>query len=361
MIKRFTLILLFVATFQACLKKQQSIKPIVQDLTQSVYSSVTVQPDSLYHVYSMVSGILDKNLIEEGDSVVKNQPIIQIINSTPKLNTQNAKLALDLAKENYKGKAAFLDVIKDEIQAAKLQFSNDSLNFFRQKNLWDQKIGSKSDYDKKKLQYQLSSNTLKTLKSKYARTENELEIALKQAENNYQSSLINTEDFTITSKINGKVYAVLKNQGEIITTMEPLASIGSSNKFLIEMLVDEVDIIKIKQGQDVILTLDAYENRGFEAKVFKIYHEKNERKQPFLVEAMFNDPPGTLYPGLSGEANIIIETKKDVLTIPKDYLANDNQVKTETGNVTVNTGIENLEFVEILSGITKDTEIYKPY
>lgn len=360
MFKRFTLVLLLFTILPACNKKKQFINPKVQDLTESVYSSVTIQPDSLYHVYSMVSGILDKNLVEEGDEVEKNQPIIQIINNTPKLNIQNAKLALDLAKENYKGKAAILDAIVDEIDAAELQYKNDSINFFRQKNLWDQNIGSKVDYDSKKLQYQLSINKLITLKSKYQRTKNELETALKQAENNYQSTLITNQDFTISSKINGKVYALFKDQGEIVTTMDPIASIGSSNLFLIEMLVDEVDIIKIKLDQDVLVTLDAYENKVFEAKVSKIYPEKNERNQTFMIEALFANAPKTLYPGLSGEANIIIDVKSNVLTIPKDYLLEGNKVKTDDGYVTVRTGIENLESVEVISGLSEKTKIYNP-
>ncbi|MBT8320705.1 MAG: efflux transporter periplasmic adaptor subunit, partial [Eudoraea sp.] len=35
--------------------------PTRTKLTESVYSSVTVQPDSLYQVYAAVGGILEKN------------------------------------------------------------------------------------------------------------------------------------------------------------------------------------------------------------------------------------------------------------------------------------------------------------
>ncbi len=126
----------------SCNDKQEKINPIKRDLTESVYSSVTVQPDSLYQVYAIVAGILDKNLVEEGDLVSKDKPIIQIINNTPKLNTQNAKLSLELARENYNGSAAILSDIEDEIIAATLQYKNDSINFFRQKNIWEQNNGS---------------------------------------------------------------------------------------------------------------------------------------------------------------------------------------------------------------------------
>ena len=178
--KKFFLIHLLLLII-GCSSKKERILPEKRDLTESVYTSVIVQPDSLYKVFAAVGGILDANLIEEGDTIVKNQALFQIINSTPKLNTQNALLTLQLAKENYYGNAAILKGIKDEINAAGLNYKNDSINFFRQQNLWQQKIGSKVEFDSKKLKYELSLNSLHLLKSKYARTKSELETTIKQA------------------------------------------------------------------------------------------------------------------------------------------------------------------------------------
>ncbi|PIE49911.1 MAG: efflux transporter periplasmic adaptor subunit [Flavobacteriales bacterium] len=357
----FYLIPLFIAlVLFSCKDDEERILPEKRNLVESVYSSVTVQPDSLYQVYSVVSGIIDKVLVEEGQAVNRNNAIISIINNTPKLNTQNARLALQLAKENYSGNAAVLKGIADEIAAAKLKFENDSINYYRQKNLWEQNIGSKAEFDAKKLNLQLSKSNLQLLISKYNRAKNELQTSFKQAKNNYQTSLINTRDFTVKSMINGKVYAIYKNRGEIVTGMEPLAAVGSSDLFINQMLVDEEDIVKIAIGQKVIISLDAYKDTVFTGHVTKILPKKDERNQTFVVEAHFNNPPKTLYPGLSGEANIIISKKDSVLAIPKNYLINNNQVRTDEGLVTIKTGLQNLEYVEVHSGITKNTYLYKP-
>jgi len=344
----------------SCSEKQDKILPTETTLTESVYSSVTIQPDSLYQVYAIVAGIVDNNLVEEGTLVSKDQTLIQIINNTPKLNSQNARFALDLAEENYNGSAAILGSIEEEIAAAKLKYKNDSINYFRQKNLWEKSIGSRAEFDAKKLSYDLASNNLKLLRSNYNRTKNELLTAVKQAQNNYQTSLIATKDFTVKSKINGKVYALYKEPGEIVTTMEPLASIGSATNFIIEMLVDEVDIVQINEAQDVLVNLDAYQDEVFKGKVSKIYPQKDERNQTFKVEAVFENPPKILYPGLSGEANIVVATKNKVLTIPKAYIIDGDKVKTDDGLVTITTGLQNMENIEVLSGITKNTYIYKP-
>ncbi len=358
--KYIILIFLWFPMLFSCSDKKDKTYPERMPLTESVYASATVQPDSLYQAYSVVIGILDKIWVEEGDKVAKGDRILQIINTSPELNTENAKLALQLARENYSGNATVLSGIQDEIQSAELQLKNDSINYFRQKNLWSQNIGSKLEYDNRKLAYELSQNNLSLLKRKYDRTKNELETQVRQAENNYKTSLTNTNDFTITSKINGTVYALYKNQGEILNTMEPVAALGKSDNFVVELLVDEVDIVKLKIGQPVFITLDSYNSKVFEGTLDKIYPRKDERSQTFKVEALFKDPPATLYPGLSGEGNIIIAEKEETLTIPKEYLIGESKVLTDDGEKEVRVGLQNLDRIEILKGLDENMAIYKP-
>ncbi|MCO6500876.1 MAG: efflux RND transporter periplasmic adaptor subunit [Vicingus serpentipes] len=337
-----------------------STQPIEQNLTESVYSSVTIQPDSMYEVYSAVTGILDRVLVEEGDLVKFDQPLLQIINTNPKLNTENARLAMQIAKANYNGKNPILDDLKNEIKVAELKFQNDSINFVRQQNLWSKNIGSQVDFDTRKLQYELSKQNVKTLKNKYLRTSTELKQQLEQATNNYQASFIQTKDFTLKSKINGRIYSIYKNQGELISVQQPVAMVGSQSKFIAELMVDEVDIAKIELGQKVLITLDAYGVEVFEATIGKIYPQKNERSQTFKIEAEFVREPAKLFPGLSGEANIIVAEKSNVLSIPKIYLINGNKVKTDNGIIEIKTGLESLDKIEVLSGIDKNTVIYLP-
>ncbi len=344
----------------SCSSSEDKVRPALHPITESVYSSVTIQPDSLYKAYASVGGLLETNFIEEGSSVTKGMALMQVINSNPKINAENARLSLELAKKNFSGSSALLSSIEDEIKAARLTLLNDSVNYCRQRNLWEQGIGSKIEYDTKKLAYQLSGNKVSLLESKYEQSRNELQTQLQQAENNYTASLITTGDFTVESQIDGKVYAIYKNPGEIVNTMEPLALVGSATDFVIELLVDEVDIVKLHPGQQVLVTLDAYNGQVFTAKVDKIFPKKDERNQTFLVEALFDEQPDVLYPGLAGEANILIDQKKEALIIPKQFLINGNKVKTDDGIVEVEIGLQSMDSVEVINGITSETWIYKP-
>lgn len=342
-----------------CGGEDDTIRPEVQSITESVYASLTVEPKDLYNVYPAAPGIIDTLLVEEGNLVKAGDKLAQIVAQNPELNTASARLNVELAQEKYQGQASLLASIREEIEIAKSQLKLDSLNFVRQKNLWDERIGSEVEFEQRKLQYDRTRNSLTTLQQKYAQTQTELENSYRRAKNALAQAQTSLSDFSVTSKIDGKVYKINKEPGEMILQQEVLAQIGHAEIFVIDMSIDEVDVARIKPGQGISITLDAYPEQVFEAKITKIYPQKNVRTQTFSVEGEFVDTPGILYAGMSGEANILISKKDRALTIPIEYLAN-GSVVTEDGEVAVETGIRTMERVEVISGIDSTTTLYKP-
>jgi multidrug efflux pump subunit AcrA (membrane-fusion protein) len=343
----------------SCTKQETRIRAERKNITESVYASITIQPDSLYKVYASVQGILQTQFVREGDSVNKGAAIAQIKNEATSLQSDNDGLSLSLSRKQYYGSNSMLTSIKNDIDGAQLKLYNDSINYYRQKRLWQSNIGSKIAFEEKKLNYELSKKALQSLKKKYALTKIELETQVKQAANNYQRAVVSNQDFKIRSAISGTVYAFYKKTGEIVNAQEPIALIGSNNRFIIEMEVDEKDIVRVTKGQSVRVILDAYKDQLFIATVAKIYPKKDERTQTFMVEAIFNAAPGVLYPGLTGEGNIIIAQKNDAMLIPKSYLIQNNKVRTDRGLVEITTGLQSMDSIEVISGITTQMYILK--
>jgi multidrug efflux pump subunit AcrA (membrane-fusion protein) len=344
----------------SCTSETEKTRPQVEELVISVYASVVVQPDDLYSVYPEANGVIERLYIREGDTLSAGQLLARIKAPNQQLTVSSAQLKTDLAKENLSGQASRLSLLEEEIETTQKQVYMDSLNYFRQKRLWEQNIGSKAELESKQLKYELSQDQLAAQKKKWQQTKLELENTLRQSQNELRKSVNNLQDFSIYSKINGRVYARYKNEGELITPQEPLAEIGATDSFLIEMQVDEVDIARIQVGQQAIITLDAFEGQTFSARVSKIYPTKDSRTQTFTVEAVFEQLPAQRYAGLSGEANIIIQRKPNALSIPTGYLLSNNKVLTDSGEVNVRIGARNLNKVEILSGIDSSTVLIKP-
>jgi multidrug efflux pump subunit AcrA (membrane-fusion protein) len=107
--------------------------------------------------------------------------------------------------------------------------------------------------------------------------------------------------------------------------------------------------------------MDSYKGKVFEAKVTKINPIMNQRNKTFLVEAEFIQKPEKLYPNLTFEANIIIQSKENALLIPRNFLVNDSTVILSNGEKKkIQIGLKDYQYVEVLSGLSKESILMKP-
>jgi HlyD family secretion protein len=138
----------------------------------------------------------------------------------------------------------------------------------------------------------------------------------------------------------------------MVTPQTPIAIVGDNAKFLLEMQVDEYDIVSIKLGMLVAVVLNSYKDSVFQAMVTKINPIMNVQSKTFTIKAEFVRQPSVLYPNISFEANILIQSKKDAMLIPRNYFMNDSIVLTESGEqIVVKTGLKDYQMIEVLSGI----------
>jgi multidrug efflux pump subunit AcrA (membrane-fusion protein) len=343
----------------SCGKKVEKTHPVKENISESVYASGLLKSKNQYQVFATVSGILQDIYVSEGDAVKKGTPLLTISNETSKLNTENAQLAADFADVN--ANADKLNELKYAIDFSKSKMSSDSLLLERQRILWAQQIGSKLELEQRELSYQNSKTTYEGALLRYNDLKKQIAFSSAQSKKNLQISKRLESDFTIKSEIDGKVYIIYKEKGEMVNAQSPLAVVGNGNEFVIEMQIDERDIVRIKNGQTVMVTLDSYKDQLFEAIVNKVDPIMNERSKTFTAEASFTKPPLTLYPNLTLEANIVIQEKEKVLTIPRKFIINEEFVVKESGDtIKIKTGLKDYQRAEILSGLTEKDEIIIP-
>jgi len=361
MYRVFIICLIVIIFLSSCRKNHESTRPVSGTIVESVYASGSIKAENAYKVYSSVSGILQKVLIKEGDTVQKGQPLFVIENSTPELNKENARLLYELARDNYQSGSDKLEEYKLAIALASEKYLNDSLLFMRQKNLRDNNIGTQVEFEQRKLAMESSFNNWKSAQSRYAQAVSQLKNDLERAKINYDISRNAQRDYIILSEINGRVYDIMPEQGEIINPQLPMAIIGSANQFLLELQVDEYDIVKVRKGQLVQVSMDSYKGKIFEAKVSRILPLMNERSRSFLVETVFSKGPDKLFQNLTVEANIITGYKNEAIIIPRSFLVDDSFVLVSPGKrLKIKPGMSNYQQVEVLQGLDTATLIYKP-
>jgi HlyD family secretion protein len=352
-------LLLLAMTFLSCRQKTESTQPTIEKITESVYASGTIKSRNQYQLYATVNGIIKDIYVKEGDIVKKGSPLMKIQNETARLMAENARIAADYA--DVTNNADKLEELKVNISVIQSKLKNDSSLYERQKNLWASGIGTRNELEQRELAVTNSRSNYEAALLRYNELKKQIEFTAKQSKKSLQISYVQQNDFIIKSESYGKVYDILKEKGETVNQQSPVAVIGDSSDFLLELQVDEYDIAKIRLGQLVIISLDSYKGDVFEAVIDKIYPILDERSRSFIVEASFTKKPPVLFPFLSAEANIVIRTKEKALTIPRNYLVNDNYVLTgKKEKKEVKVGIKDYRKAEIISGLQAGETIMKP-
>jgi HlyD family secretion protein len=359
MVKKVIFFLTFLFLLPSCKDKVQLIKPQLASISESIYASGLVKSKNQYQAFAAVNGIINNVYVKEGDTIKKGQALLSIVNKTQQLNKENAQLSADFADLNAnRGK---LNEAKLLIDLALSKMKNDSVIYFRQLSLWQQQIGSRMDLDQKELAYQNTKTAYFSAVVRFNDLKRQLDFNEKQANKNLRISRNLVSDYILRSEINGIVYSLIKSKGETVNTQSAIATIGDDKRFILEMQVDEYDILKIRKNMPVQVTLNSYKGKVFEAQVTKIIPLMNERSKTFVVEAEFVRQPDVLYPNISFEANIVLQTKEKAMIIPRQYLLNDSTVIKKNGKkVIVKTGLKDYQKAEILSGIGLDDELIDP-
>ncbi len=343
------------ALLTGCTDKKQPVKPQYTLLTQAVYASGNLLPKNEYQVFAQADGVLLRKTVNEGDTITIGQILFELENDKQTIRSQNAWEQYRIARNNALTNSPVLQELEAALATAKARWQNDSINHIRYKNLLENKATSRIEYDRASLAYETSKNEYVSLKNRFNKTYIQLQMELQNAEAQHKLNVEQNADFTVKSRLDGVVYEIYKEAGEIVRPNEPIALIGDPSQVYLKLTVDELDINKIKKGQQVLVKIDTYPNKVFTASIAKIYPMLNEKDQSFRVDAEFTQEAPRLYAGLTVEANIIIQQKERALSIPKTYLIGEDSVRIEQdGNdklVKITKGVENFEYVEVLAGL----------
>jgi HlyD family secretion protein len=150
--------------------------------------------------------------------------------------------------------------------------------------------------------------------------------AVAQASANLASARTDLERTIIRSPIDGVVVDRQVNVGQSVA-----ASFQAPTLFIIaqdlsrlqaNITVDEADIGEVREGMPVRFSVDAFPDRSFEGRVSQVRQqgasEQGVVSYTVVVEA--DNPGRSLLPGMTANAEIIIEERDDVLRLPNTAL-----------------------------------------
>ena len=353
--------LLLVLVLGSCSDEHETTKPTIGPITESVYASGVVKAEGQYMVYPTVNGTVTALLVQAGDTVKAGQPLLRIDDRTSGLAFNNAEAQLRLLEMNAGDNGPVLGQLRDVLSQAKEKLQLDSLNYARQQALWAQRIGSQAELDQRELAYTTSKANYNRANKALEEGRNRLRAETQVARNTAGISGAGNDDRTPRSLIDGIVYDLSIEPGELATSQRAIAVIGSATDLYLELEVDERDIALVKPGQLVYVSLEIHDAYAFRATVTRVIPIMDERSRTFTVEARFDEHVPSLFPNMSAEASVVLRVKDSALTIPASYLVDGSYVLIGPDErVQVKVGARDLERVEVLEGVDSTTVLYKP-
>ena len=263
--------------------------------TGNVAAVVTVQ------VGTQVSGTIQKLFVDFNSPVKRGQVIAQI---DPAL----FKAQVEQTHGNYLSAQA-------NQQKAKADLVDAKRNLERNRQLLKDGIVAQSDFDAAETRYEQSVAALSAAEGVVTQTRG----AYSQAQTNLKYS-------TIVSPVDGIVVSRNVDVGQTVAASfqtPTLFTIAQDlTKMEIDTSVDEADISRVRVGQPVAFTVDAYPENRFAGKVTQIRNAPivTQNVVTYVVVVGVDNKDLKLKPGMT--ANVTIETarKDDVLKIPSAAL-----------------------------------------
>ena len=373
-------------------KKKKDGAPIIytvvpRNLTDSISLKGNLKPIKVVNVTSPFSGTVKEKLFEYGETVTKGQILMRMDVSDMESKYRDAKAAFIKAGEKYREVMNWQK--SDEMAKETRSLDKAKKTFQETEILFKKGIVSANEYDDAKTNYENERQTFRTTKAK-GEGENltlaKLEFDNAKAKlNELQSQLGGA---VVRAPVSGTIIRSgladkdKKNKviekGASFSQGEMMISIGDTSGLSVAASVDEMEITKIKKGQEVVITGEAYPGISLKGTVNYISSQASPKTgdgdgskvATFDISiAVASFPPEAakmVRLGMSSTLSILTLNKPDAILIPISAVqteGNDHVVtvidrKTrEKKPVKVETGITTLDSVEIIKGLNRGDEI----
>jgi len=342
------------------------------NIVNTISTSGSISSGSNTSIYTSASGQVTKVYVKNGDTVKQGQKIAEI------------KLDQDGQKKSTSAWASYLSAKNAVTSAEQNKLSLENQVDSAKKSVMDaqnsvDKINDKSysDLEKQSIQSTLTINqkSQTIAEQKYNSADSAIAVAkaqLSSAWYSYQQSSATIyapaagvlSNFALTTGMS--VANLASSSSSSSSNSDSTQSVGiitnPKNQITASVSLTEIDVVKVKPGQKVTLTMDAFADKTFTGQVLAINTngQSTSGVTTYPTIIVFDSSLPNMYPNMSVTANIIIDSKTDVLAVPSASIQNNNGqsvVKVlkdnQVSEVNIETGISDNAQTEITSGLSE--------
>ncbi len=259
-------------------------------LMLSASADGVIEPIRKVEVKSKASGEVISMTVDTGDRTEQGQVLLQLL-------PRDAQNAFDQATA--------------DLDAAEARLDNAKVKLERSRRLHQEGLLAAADLE-------LDELAVTTANTDVVRARKSLDNAAERL-----------AETTVRSPIAGTVIAKSVEVGQVVSSAVSQVSGGTLLLTLADLaevqirsLVDEVDIGKVKPGQQVTIRVEAYSDRRFQGEVLKVEPQAvvQQNVTMFPVLTRIDNREGLLKPGMNAEIEILIDRRDGVLVLQNEAL-----------------------------------------
>ena len=267
-----------------------TVKVTRADIVDKALAVGTIEPEISVSVKSKVSGVVSRSLAEAGDYVAAGQPLLEIRPDPTPLELVEARRDVEL-----KG----------------IELANFDRDLVRQKALTQRGLAPEQE--------------LESAQSRYDEAELQVKMAREKLQLLESGRSAGVESM-VRAPVSGSILEKTVEEGDPVvplTTYQEgtvLMTMADMTKLLFRGTVDEIDVGRLHEGMPVTIKIGALPDAKVSGRVSRISLKarKEESATTFPVEIQLERVgDATLRAGLSANADVIIQERKNVLTLPE--------------------------------------------
>lgn len=143
-----------------------------------------------------------------------------------------------------------------------------------------------------------------------------IELKLKQSQLEYQSAKAELDKTNLIALSDGYIGSIAIDRGSYVTPNDPVGTFVDMKDVYVEFGVIEKDVAKVREGQNVEMTVDSYPDQVFKGQVDSVSPIVEGRSRTVRVRAKLSNPDERIKPGMFGRVNVLVYEKEQAIVIP---------------------------------------------
>jgi HlyD family secretion protein len=347
-----------------------------QTIVSTIDTNGIVEPLNNFQAHAPISAVVREIAVHEGQTVKAGELLLRLDDADARAQEARAMAQVRAAEADLDALRAGgtrEEVLTNQtlLESAKAELDAAQRSLAAMQRLEQQ--GAASAAEVKDAQNRVSAaqaqvNLIeKKLSSRFSQPEiTRAQAQLDQAQAAHAAAVDLLRQSNVRAPRAGTVYSIPVRQGQFVNAGDLLLQMADLNQVQVRAFVDEPEVGRLHQEQEVLVTWDALPGKSWEGRIIQVPATIVTRGTRNVGEAIsrVNNSNGSLLPNVNVTVKIVTSREANVLAVPREAVREQDgqsfvyEIRKGTlQRQAVTTGLSNLTDIQITGGLSEGAQV----